>query len=89
MTSVSDVLVVVQVATGPLRALVLNSTLADATQSGGTVVLQVTRAPGVEPPTLAAFTVTVETENLATGHVKIKQINDTQQHGHFNGYTGT
>ena len=89
MTSVSDVLVVVQVATGPPRALVLNSILTDATHSGCTVVLQVTRAPGVEPPTLAAFTVTVETENLVTGRIKIKQINYTWQHGHFNGYTGT
>ena len=33
--------------------------------SGGTVVPQVTLAPGIEPPTLSALTVTVETENLA------------------------
>ena len=42
MISVSDVLVVVYVATGPPRALVLNSILTDVTHSGGTVVLQVT-----------------------------------------------
>ena len=53
MTSVCDVFVVVLVATGP-RLLVLNSTVTDATHSGGTVVFQVTLTPGIEPPTLSA-----------------------------------
>ena len=60
MISACDVLVVVLVTiTGP-RLLVLNSTLTDATHSGGTVMFQVTLAPGVGPPTLSALTVTVE-----------------------------
>ena len=63
MTSVCDVLVVVELATtGPLL-LVLNSTLTDATHSGGTVVLQVTLTAGVGPSTLSALTVTVDCEN--------------------------
>ena len=63
MISVSDVLVVVWVATGPPRVLVLNSILTDATHSDGTVVLQVTRAPGVGPSTLSTLAVTVKSRN--------------------------
>ena len=59
MTSVSDVLVVVYELT---TLLVLNSTVTDATHSGGTVVLQVTLAPGVGPSSLTALTVTVRSE---------------------------
>ena len=55
MTSVCDVLVVVLVATTGPRLLVLNSTVTDATHSGGTVVFHVTLTPGVEPPTLSAL----------------------------------
>ena len=60
MTSVSDVLLG-DLTTLPLL-LVLNSTVTDATHSGGTVVLQVTLAPGVEPSSLTALTVTVRSE---------------------------
>ena len=63
MNSVWDVLVVVLVATTGPRLLVLNSTLTDVTHSGGAVVLQVTLTAGVEPSTLSALTVTVESEN--------------------------
>ena len=63
MSSVWDVLVVVYVATKGPRLLVLKLTLTNATHSGGAVVLQVTLAPGVEPLTLSALTVTVESEN--------------------------
>ena len=63
MTSVCDVLVVVLVATTGPRILALNSTLTDFTHSGGIVVFQVTLALGVEPPTLSALAVTVESEN--------------------------
>ena len=64
MTSVCDVLLVVLVATtGPIL-LVLNSTLTDATHSGGTVVFQVTLTAGVGPSTLSALAVTLlENEN--------------------------
>ena len=58
MISVCDVLVVVLLATTGPRLLVLNITLTDVTHPGGTVVFQVTLAPGVEPPTLS-LTVTV------------------------------
>ena len=64
MTSVCDVLLVVLVATtGPDWLSVLNSTLTDATHTGGIVVLQVTLTAGVEPSTLSALAVTVESEN--------------------------
>ena len=60
MISVCDALVVVLVATtGPDWLPVLNSTLTDVTHSGGTVVLQVTLAPGVEPLTLSVLKVTL------------------------------
>ena len=64
MNSVSDVLLVVLVATtGPLL-LVLKSTLTDVTHSGGIVVLQVTLTAGVGRSTLSALTVTLlESEN--------------------------
>jgi len=68
MTSVCDVLVVVldRTTLPPLWLLpFLNSTVTDATHSGGTVVLQVTLAPGVEPSTLSALTVTVWSEKSA------------------------
>ena len=65
MTSVSDALVVVKDLTTLPLLLVLNSTVTDATHSGGTVVLQVTLAPGVEPSTLLLLTVTVGSENSA------------------------
>ena len=62
MTSVCDVLVgVLDLTTLPL-ILVLKSTVTDATHSGGAAVLQLTLAPGVEPSTLSAFTVTVYIE---------------------------
>ena len=57
MTSVCDVLVVVLVATNFPLVVVLKFTNTDVTHSGGTVVLQVTLAPGVEPLTLSARTV--------------------------------
>ena len=60
MISVCDVLLVVLVATTGPELTVRNSTLTDATHSGGAVVLQVTLAAGVGPSTLSAFTVTVE-----------------------------
>ena len=63
MISVSDVLVVAYVATKGPRLLVLKLTLTDFTHCGGTVVLQVTLAPGVEPLTLSALTVRVEDKN--------------------------
>ena len=62
MISVCDVLVVVLVATTGPRLLALNSTVTDATHSGGIVVFQVTLAAGVEPFTLSALTV-MESEN--------------------------
>ena len=58
MISVCDVLVVVLVAANCLLVVVLKSTVTDVTHSGGNVVLQVTLAPGVEPPTLSARAVT-------------------------------
>ena len=63
MNSLCDVLVVVLVATTAPRLLVLKSTLTEVTHSGGTVVLQVTLTAGVEPSTLSALTVTVESED--------------------------
>ena len=63
MTSVCDVLVVMLVTTTEPYLLVLKSTLTAATHSGGTVVLQVTLAAGVEPSTLSALAVTVEETN--------------------------
>ena len=62
MTLVLDVLLAVYTFVLPL---VVNSTVADATHSGGTVVLQVTLAPGVEPSSLSALTVTLYIENSA------------------------
>ena len=53
-------LVVVLVAANSPLVVVLNSTVTDVTHSDGTVVLQVTLTPGVEPPTLSALTVTVD-----------------------------
>ena len=63
MTSVTDALVVVLVATTGPRLLVLNSTLTDVTHCGGAVVFQFTLTAGVGPSTLSAFTVTFESEN--------------------------
>ena len=60
MTSVCDVLVVVLLATNTLLVVVLKFTLTYVTHSGGSVVLQVTLTPGVEPLTLTALAVTVE-----------------------------
>ena len=62
MNSVCDILVVVVVATKS-PDLFLKFTVTDVIHSGGIVVLQVTLAPGVEPPTLSALTVIVECEN--------------------------
>ena len=63
MTSVCDVLVVVELATTGPGLPVLKSTVTDVTHSGGAVVLQVTLAAGVGPSTLSALTVTLESEN--------------------------
>jgi len=65
MTSVPDALVVVLDLTTLPLILVLNSTVAYATHSGGTVVFQATLAPGVEPSTLSALTVTLPNEMSA------------------------
>ena len=62
MISVCDVLVVVLAATNTL-VVVLKFTVTDVTQSGGSVVFQVTLTPGVEPPTLSARTVTLKNKN--------------------------
>ena len=62
MNSVCDVFLVVLVATKNLDSFLM-FTVTDVIHSGGSVVLQVTLAPGVEPPTLSAFTVTMEFEN--------------------------
>ena len=64
MISVCDILVVVLVATKAPTLLVLKFTLTDATHCGGAVVLQVTLAAGVEPFTLSALTVTVESAKV-------------------------
>ena len=72
MASVCDTLVVVQFATAGPKLLVLNSTVTDAMHSGGTVVLQVTLAAGVEPSTtLSALTVIVESANWAAANVVV------------------
>ena len=63
MTSVCDVLVVVLVATNLPLGVVLKFTVTDVTHSGGSLVLQVTLALGVEPPTLSACTVRLEDRN--------------------------
>ena len=63
MTSVCDVLVVVLAAANFPLGVVLKLTLTDVTHSGGSVVLQVTLPPGVEPPTLTARTVRFEDRN--------------------------
>ena len=64
MTAVCDALVVVLVAnTGPDLRSILKSTVTDVTHSGGIVVLQLTLAAGVEPSTLSALAVTVESVN--------------------------
>ena len=55
MVLVTTVLVLILVAT---RVPVLNSTT-DVTQSSGNVLLQITLAAGVEPPTFPKLTVTV------------------------------
>ena len=55
MNSVCDVLLVVLVATKNPSPF-LKFTVTDVTHSGGIVVLHVTLAPGVEPPTLSART---------------------------------
>ena len=54
--------------------LVLNSTVTDATHSGGAVVLQVTLAPGVEPSSLTALTVTVRNENSAPERMMVNVV---------------
>ena len=60
MTSVSDALVVLWVATtDPEWLPVLKFTVTDTTHCGGAVVLQVTLAVGVEPSTLSALAVTL------------------------------
>ena len=63
MTSVCDVLVVVLAAAKPPVGVVLKLTLTDVTHSVGTVVLQVTLAPEVEPSTLSARAVRLEDRN--------------------------
>ena len=55
MNSVCDILVVVLLAT-KIPDLFLKFTATDVIHSGGTVVLQVTLTPGVEPPTLSVLT---------------------------------
>ena len=66
MTSVCDVLVAVLAAANTPLVVVLNTTLTDVTHSGGSVVLQATLAPGVEPLTLSARTVRLEDRNCAS-----------------------
>ena len=63
MISVSDLLVVVLDATNTPLDVALKFTVTDVTHSGGTIILQVTLAPGFEPLTLSARTVTVERVN--------------------------
>ena len=63
MTSVCDVLVVVLAAAKPPVGVVSKFTLTDVTHPVGTVVLQVTLTPGVEPPTLSARAVALKDTN--------------------------
>ena len=74
MTSVSDVLVVVSDLTTLPLLLVLNSTVTDATHSGGTVVLQVTLAPGVEPSSIPVLTVTVRNVRSAAAWMMVNVV---------------
>ena len=70
MTSVCAVLVVVLDPTILPLLLVLNSTVTDATHSGGAVVLQVTLTPGAEPSSLSALAVTVRYEKVTAAYSK-------------------
>ena len=63
MISVSDILVVVLVATNTPLVIFLKFTVTDLTHSGSSVVFQVTPTPAVEPLTLSALAVTVEETN--------------------------
>ena len=70
---ISVLVVVLELTTLPLL-LVLNSTVTDATHSGGAVVLQVTLAPGVESSSLSALTVTVWSEKSAAACMMVNVV---------------